>query len=112
MRAGRARAWRSRAGHRPQRRCPLLAPAGHFVYPADNRAGQPFFGSYGASKAAAEALVRSFAAESEKIGPKVTIVHPNPMPTALRARFYPGEDPTRLTPCADEATRLLALIDA
>ena len=33
------------------------------------------------------------------------------MPTALRARFYPGEDAARLTPCADEATRLLALID-
>jgi NAD(P)-dependent dehydrogenase (short-subunit alcohol dehydrogenase family) len=90
---------------------PLLGPAGHFVYPADNRAGQPFFGSYGASKAAAEALVRSFAAESEKIGPRVTLIHPNPMPTALRARFYPGEDPSRLTPAADEAARLLALID-
>jgi NAD(P)-dependent dehydrogenase (short-subunit alcohol dehydrogenase family) len=92
---------------------PLLAaaPSGRFVYPADNRAGQPFFGAYGASKAAAEALVRSFAAESEKIGPKVTLVHPNPMPTALRARFYPGEDPARLTPTADEAARLLALID-
>jgi NAD(P)-dependent dehydrogenase (short-subunit alcohol dehydrogenase family) len=90
---------------------PLLAPAGRFVYPADNRAGQPFFGSYAAGKTAAEALVRSFAAESERIGPKVTIFHPNPMPTALRARFYPGEDPSRLTPCADEAARLLALID-
>ena len=33
------------------------------------------------------------------------------MPTALRARFYPGEDAGRLTPCADEAARLLALID-
>jgi NAD(P)-dependent dehydrogenase (short-subunit alcohol dehydrogenase family) len=93
---------------------PLLAaaPSGHFVYAADNRAGQPFFGGYGASKAAAEALVRSFAAESEKIGPRVTVLHPNPMPTALRARFYPGEDASRLTPPADEAARLLALIDA
>jgi len=91
---------------------PLLAPAGHFVYAADDRAGQPFFGAYGATKAAADALVRSFAAESGKIGPRVTILHPAPMPTALRARFFPGEDPTRLTPCADEATRLLDLIPA
>lgn len=89
---------------------PLLGPSGLFVYPVDNRAGQPFFGSYGASKAAAEALVRSYAAESEKIGPRVSLVHPNPMPTALRARFYPGEDPGRLTPCADEAERLLPLV--
>jgi NAD(P)-dependent dehydrogenase (short-subunit alcohol dehydrogenase family) len=88
----------------------LAASAGQFVYMADARAGQPFFGAYGASKAAAEALVRSFAAESEKIGPKVTILHPNPMPTALRARFYPGEDPAPLATCADEAERLLGLI--
>ena len=36
---------------------------------ADNRAGQKFFGAYGATKAAAEAIVRSFAAEAERIGP-------------------------------------------
>jgi NAD(P)-dependent dehydrogenase (short-subunit alcohol dehydrogenase family) len=88
---------------------PLLAaaPAPRFVYAADNRAGQPFYGAYGATKAAAEALVRSFAAESARIGPEVLLFHPNPMPTATRARFFPGEDPDKLTPCADEADRLL-----
>jgi NAD(P)-dependent dehydrogenase (short-subunit alcohol dehydrogenase family) len=91
---------------------PLLGPSGRFVYPADARAGQPFFGSYGASKAAAEALVRSFAAETARIGPRVTLVHPEPMPTALRARFFPGEDATRLTPCTTEAARLLDLLAA
>lgn len=89
---------------------PLLAPAGQFVYPVDNRAGQPFFGSYGAAKAAGEALVRSWAAESERIGPRVTLFHPNPMPTALRARFYPSEDTSRLTPCDQEADRLVSLL--
>ena len=93
---------------------PLLAaaPAGRFVYVADNRAGQPFFAAYGATKAAAEALVRSWSAETARIGPRVLLFHPNPMPTALRARFYPGEDRTPLTPCATEAARLLALLDA
>lgn len=91
---------------------PLLAPEGQFIYPADNRAGQPFFGSYGAAKAAGEALVRSWAAESERIGPRVTLFHPNPMPTALRARFYPSEDTSRLTPCAEEAERLVALLSS
>lgn len=92
---------------------PLLAaaPAGRFVYVADNRAGQPFFGSYGASKAAGEALARSWAAESVRIGPKVTLFHPNPMPTALRARFFPGEDGRALSPCADEAARLVATLE-
>jgi NAD(P)-dependent dehydrogenase (short-subunit alcohol dehydrogenase family) len=93
---------------------PLLkaAPAGRFVHVADHRAGQPFFGSYGATKAAAEALVRSWAAESARIGPKVLLFHPNPMPTALRARFFPGEDGAALTPCADEAARLIGMLSA
>jgi NAD(P)-dependent dehydrogenase (short-subunit alcohol dehydrogenase family) len=89
---------------------PLLAaaPAGRFLYVADDRAGTPFFGSYGATKAGALALVRSWAAETARIGPEVLTFTPNPMPTALRARFYPGEDRTALSPCATEAARLLA----
>jgi NAD(P)-dependent dehydrogenase (short-subunit alcohol dehydrogenase family) len=91
---------------------PLLkaAAAGRFVFAADNRAGQHFFGSYGATKAAAEALVRSWAAETEKIGPKVMLFHPNPMPTALRARFFPGEDRAKLAPCEEEAARLVSTL--
>ena len=45
-----------------------------------------------------------------RIGPRVARFHPGPMPTALRARFYPGEDTTALTPCAAEADRLLATL--
>ena len=91
---------------------PLLGPAGHFVYLADNRAGQPFFGAYGASKAAAEALVRSWAAENARIRPKVSIFQPEPMATALRARFFPGNASTALASCDDEAARLIATLDA
>ena len=72
--------------------------------------GAPFFGSYGASKAAAEALVRSWAAETRRTGPRVVVFQPRPMPTALRARFHPGEPRGGLTPCADEAARLLQSI--
>lgn len=90
----------------------LAAPAGRFVHVSDARAGAPFFGAYGATKAAAEALVRSWAAESARIGPAVTVFVPRPMPTALRARFYPGEDPAALTPCAAEAARLIAALAA
>ncbi|MFT5631692.1 MAG: hypothetical protein ACI9HB_002873, partial [Gammaproteobacteria bacterium] len=35
-------------------------------------------------------------------------VTPNPMPTATRARFYPGEDRSPLASPTDEATRLLS----
>lgn len=90
----------------------LAAPAGQFVHVTDNRGGQTFFGSYGATKAAAEALVRSWAAETARIGPRVTLFHPNPMPTALRARFFPTEDAARLSPCAVEAARLIETLAA
>jgi NAD(P)-dependent dehydrogenase (short-subunit alcohol dehydrogenase family) len=91
---------------------PLLqaAPAGHFVYVGDTRGGQPYYGAYGATKAAAEALVRSWAAETAQIGPKVSLFHPAPMPTAVRGRFFPGEAPDKLTPCAEEAARLIATL--
>jgi NAD(P)-dependent dehydrogenase (short-subunit alcohol dehydrogenase family) len=93
---------------------PLLraSPNGRFVYCADNRGGQKLFGAYGATKAAAEAIVRSWAGEAERIGPKVILFHPNPMPTALRARFFPGENPDPLASCADEATRLVETLAA
>lgn len=88
---------------------PLLAaaPRGRFIHVTDGRAGQPFFGAYGATKAAAEALVRSWASECARIGPRVTIFRPEPMPTAIRARFHPGEDTSRLSACATEAARLI-----
>lgn len=90
---------------------PLLGVAGSAVFFDDPAcAGRSFFGSYGASKAAQMALARSWAAESARIGPKVRILTPQPMPTALRARFYPGEDRFALAAPADEAERLLALV--
>ena len=61
---------------------------------------------YGATKAAQMALARSWQAEAMKTGPKVSIVTPLPMPTATRARFFPGEDRAALTP-ADEAAKLV-----
>jgi NAD(P)-dependent dehydrogenase (short-subunit alcohol dehydrogenase family) len=60
------------------------------------------------SKAAQRALVESWAAESAKHGPDVHLLRPNPMPTAVRARFYPGEDKAVLATPRDEAARLLA----
>lgn len=89
---------------------PLLGQDGTAVFFDDPRAGAKFFASYGASKAAQMALARSWAAETSRIGPRVKILEPRPMATALRARFFPGEDREALTPIADEAERLLPLI--
>ena len=94
---------------------PLVEPllrAGHgtAMFLDDPCAGQKFFGAYGASKAAQIALARSWAAETVKIGPRVLIATPAPMPTATRARFFPGEDRTPLTSPHTEAARLIALL--
>ncbi|MBI6630146.1 SDR family NAD(P)-dependent oxidoreductase [Pontibaca salina] len=87
---------------------PLLGAVGHAVFFDDDRAGQKFFGGYGATKAAQMALARSWAAETIKTGPRVSIVTPAPMPTTLRAKFFPGEDRSVLTSPTDEAARILA----
>ncbi|WP_304615487.1 SDR family NAD(P)-dependent oxidoreductase [Paracoccus sp. (in: a-proteobacteria)] len=78
----------------------------------DPQAGRKFMGAYGATKAAQIALARSWQAETAQIGPRIVIETPAPMPTAVRARFYPGEDRAALTPCRDEARRILDALPA
>lgn len=86
----------------------LRARSGTAMFFDDNRAGQKFFGAYGATKAAQIALARSWQAETRTIVPRVVIAEPAPMPTAVRARFFPGEDRAGLANCRDEAERILA----
>lgn len=90
---------------------PLLGDTGRAVFfddPATH--GGKFFAAYGATKAAQIALAQSWQAETQRTGPKVQILEPAPMPTATRARFYPGEDRAALADPRDEATRLLGQI--
>lgn len=92
---------------------PLLLAApdrGTALFFDDPRGGAKFFGSYGATKAAQMALVHSWAAETSRTGPRVLVATPAPMPTATRARFFPGEDRTKLTGFDKEAERIVALI--
>lgn len=89
---------------------PLLGAAGTAVFFDDPRAGQKFFGAYGATKAAQIALAQSWAAETVKTGPRVHVLTPAPMGTATRARFFPGEDRATLAHPRDEAARIVALL--
>ena len=89
---------------------PLLGEAGTAVFFDDPRAGQKFFGAYGATKAAQIALAKSWAAETVRTGPKVHVLEPAPMATATRGRFFPGEDRAPLATPAGEAARLLSLL--
>lgn len=89
---------------------PLLGEHGTALFFDDPHAGDKFFAAYGATKAAQTSLARSWQAETAKIGPHVHVLEPNPMPTATRARFFPGEDRNALTSTAEEAQRLLGMI--
>ncbi|MBS0256012.1 MAG: SDR family NAD(P)-dependent oxidoreductase [Proteobacteria bacterium] len=76
-------------------------------------AGEPraWWGAYGASKAAADALLTSYAEEvrnTSKI--RVAMVNPGATRTKMRAEAYPGEDPQTVKEPEVVATRLLALL--
>ena len=87
---------------------PLLKAAqGQAVFFNDPVKANRFHATYGLTKAAQMRLARSWQDEADAAGITVHVLTPAPMPTATRARFYPGEDRDTLTPCADEAARLL-----
>ena len=83
-----------------------LSPHPMALIATDDATGVKFHGTYTASKAAQSALTQAWAAES---GARITIaeVIPPPMPTALRARFHPGEDRAPLCPIDEAASRLM-----
>jgi len=91
---------------------PLLraSPQGTALFFDDARAGTAFFGAYGATKAAQIALARCWQAEGRRIGPRVLIATPAPMATATRARFFPGEDRSKLADIRSEAARMADLV--
>jgi NAD(P)-dependent dehydrogenase (short-subunit alcohol dehydrogenase family) len=93
---------------------PLLraAPAGRAVLMDDLRDAEPFWGTYAASKAAARGFWTAWAAETRRGPFRALRALPPPMPTALRARFFPGEDRGGLTPCRAVAAHLLDALAA
>ena len=92
---------------------PLLkAKDGTAIHLDDPKAGEKFFATYGATKVAQKALFDSWAAESQSIGPRVLSFTPNAMPTATRARFFPGEARDGLNAASSEAARLIDFLKA
>jgi NAD(P)-dependent dehydrogenase (short-subunit alcohol dehydrogenase family) len=55
-----------------------------------------FWGPYAASKAGLEALVKSYAAETDFLGMRVNLLNPGGVATRMRAEAFPGEDPASL----------------
>jgi NAD(P)-dependent dehydrogenase (short-subunit alcohol dehydrogenase family) len=67
-----------------------------FVSSSSGNSAKPFWGAYAASKAALEALVKSYASEVANTPLKVNLFHPGAVRTAMRAKAMPGEDPETL----------------
>jgi NAD(P)-dependent dehydrogenase (short-subunit alcohol dehydrogenase family) len=55
-----------------------------------------YWGPYSVSKAALEALAKTYAAETAKTAIKVNLLNPGPVRTRMRAQAMPGEDPLSL----------------
>ncbi len=61
------------------------------------RKGRAYWGAYGVSCAALEGMMQILAAElEENTNIRVNSLDPGPVRTAMRARAYPAEDPSRL----------------
>ena len=67
-----------------------------FISSASAESAKPYWGLYAASKAALEALVKSYAAETAAGTVKANVFWPGAVRTAMRAKAMPGEDPETL----------------
>ena len=92
---------------------PLLrkAEAGRAIVMSSGAAHscKAFWSLYAATKAATEAMVRSWANETENLPLRINSVNPGATRTAMRALAMPGEDPDSLPKPADVAARILPL---
>lgn len=70
-----------------------------------------YWSAYGATKAAFDNLLDSYAQEVEKIGNvRVATLDPGATRTAMRAKAYPGEDPQTVKPPEEVAARIVDLL--
>lgn len=81
-----------------------------FVTSGASRSAKPFWGLYAASKAALDAMVKSYAGEVGHSPLKVNVFNPGPVRTAMRAKAMPGEDPNTLPTPKDIAPKLVDLL--
>lgn len=95
---------------------PLLraSDAGRAIFLTSGAAAHPraFWGSYAATKAALEALVRCWADEMETSAIRAVLVDPGAMRTKMRAEAYPGEDKDLLADPAEIGPMIVELVQA
>jgi NAD(P)-dependent dehydrogenase (short-subunit alcohol dehydrogenase family) len=88
------------------------AEAGRAVFVSSGAAqsARPYWSLYAATKAALEALVKSYAGETAAGTVRANAFNPGPVRTAMRAKAMPGEDPATLPDPAVVAPRLVDMI--
>ena len=94
---------------------PLLraAPAGRAIFTTciAARETEPYWAPYAASKAALEALVKSYAEEIAQTPLRVNLVDPGPMRTALRFAAFPFEERDKIKPPEEATEPFVALAE-
>jgi len=92
---------------------PLLraSDAGRAIFVSSGAAHKctAYWGPYSVSKAALEALARTYAAETLETRVRVMLVNPGPLRTRMRASAMPGEDPETLRTPDDLAPHIVRL---
>jgi NAD(P)-dependent dehydrogenase (short-subunit alcohol dehydrogenase family) len=92
---------------------PLLraSDAGRAIFVTSGAAhkSQAYWGPYAISKAALDALVRTYAAETATTAIKLMLVSPGPLRTNMRRAAMPGEDPLTLKTPEDLAPHIVKL---
>lgn len=92
---------------------PLLraSDAGRAIFVSSGAAHKctAYWGPYSVSKAALEALGRTYAAETVETPVRVMLVNPGPLRTRMRASAMPGEDPETLRTPDDLAPHIVRL---
>jgi NAD(P)-dependent dehydrogenase (short-subunit alcohol dehydrogenase family) len=87
------------------------AKAGRAVFITSGAAtnARAYGGPYSASKAALDALARTYAAETSSTAIRVNLFNPGPTRTRMRAAIMPGEDPMTLPTPEDVAEKIVEL---
>ncbi|MDB5531299.1 MAG: family NAD(P)-dependent oxidoreductase [Devosia sp.] len=81
-----------------------------FVSSSSAKSARPYWGLYAASKAAVDAMVKSYAGEVEQTSVRANVFYPGAVRTAMRARAMPGEDPDTLPQPREIAGALVDMV--
>lgn len=88
-----------------------LSDAGRVIFMTSGAAYKcnPLWGTYSVSKAALEALAKTYASETLDTSIKTMLLSPGPLRTAMRAEAVPGENPMILKTPEDLAPHIVKL---